>query len=419
MMRKNMELNFSETKTKSGVSLWTLSSPNYNSVALGVLVKCGTRDEIWPKEAGIAHALEHMLFQGTVDFPSNMNLTEYIEEIGGRIGAFTNNERTFYFVRVPAGYTERAAHIINEQIENSTFPEDKIPTEMKNIIQEIRRRNDDPRKYLWLLSQKFIYNNHPLARDVLGTEKSVSALTKDDFLKFKKRYYNPSNYVFLAVGNITNSEALKLFNKYFEAKSEKNPNNRKSEKVIIRPEKRFIKRKELDQLHISFDALISKGEDKTSLYLEFFRDMISGGISFPLIQEVRYKWGLCYSIGASVIKRSDVGSFNIYIGTDPKRYKEAIDATFEVIEKYKSDIGLLNKVKKLKLGQLMLNYENTQQIVGMAANDILFLGAPRGFEEIKKEIKEVNIENIKESVDKYLNPKSIFTTLLAPKNFKV
>ena len=412
-----MELNFSETKTKSGVSLWTLSSSNYNSVAVGVIVKCGTRDEIWPKEAGIAHALEHMHFQGTDKFPSNMKLTEYIEETGGKINAFTNNERTFYFVRVPSGYAERAAHVLSEQIKNSIFPEDKISVEMKNIVQEIRRRNDDPQKYLWLISKEFIYGDHPLGRDVLGTEESVSSFVKDDFLTFKKRYYDPSNYVFVAVGNIGEDKALKLFNKYFEDKSKINPNARKNEKVASLFDKQLIKRKELDQLHISLDALIGEGKDKTSLYLEFFRDMISGGWSFPLFQEVRDKRGLCYQIFASITKRMDVGNFSIYIGTDPKRYKEAIDATFEVIEKSKSDANLLNKVKNLKLGQLMLRYEDTQQIIMMAVNDILFLGKPRGLEEIKKEIEEVNIENIKECVDKYLDTESIFTTMLAPKDF--
>jgi len=412
-----MELNFSETKTKSGVSLWTLSSPNYNSVAVGVIIKCGTRDEIWPKEAGIAHALEHMHFQGTESFPSSMKLTEYIEETGGRMNAFTNNERTFYFSRVPAGHAERAVCVISEQINKPIFPEEKIPIEMKNIIQEIGRRNDNPQGYLWMLSQKFIYNNHSLARDVLGIEESVSAFTRDNFLAFKKRYYDPSNYVFIAVGDIEENEALKLFDKYFEEKSKIEPNNRKNEKVKTRPEKQFIENKDVNQLHISLDALIGEGKDNTSLYLEFFRDMISGGMSFPLFQEVRDKRGLCYSIGASITKRSDIGCFSIYVGTDHKRCKEAISATLEVIEKFKSDEGLLEKVKNLKLGQLMLKYEDTQQIITMAVNDILFLGKPRGFEELKKEIEEVTIENVEESVKKYLNPESIFTTMLAPRDF--
>lgn len=414
-----MELNFTETKTKSGVSLWTLSSTNYNSVAMGVIIKCGTRDEIWPKEAGIAHALEHMHFQGTTNFPNNMKLAGRIEEVGGRINANTSNERTFYHARVPVGYAERAIEIISEQIENSIFPEDKIPVEMRNIVQEIKRRNDDPQGYLWKISKEFVYGDHPLGKDVLGKEESVLAFTREDFLAFKKRYYNSSNYVFVAVGNITEDEALKLFDKYFTDDSEKNPNNRKDEIVVDKTNKQFVKNKELDQLHVFLDALIGKGEDKSSLYLEFFKNMISGGMSFPLFQEVRDKRGLCYSIWASITKRMDVSNFSVYVGTDPKRYREAIDATMEVIEKSKSDINLLNKVKNLRLGQLMLSYENTQDIIMWAVTDILFLGRPRGLEEIKKEIEEVRIEDIKNAVDKYLNPKSIYTTMLAPKNFKL
>jgi predicted Zn-dependent peptidase len=414
-----MELNFTETKTKSGVSLWTLSSPNFNSVAVGVIVKCGTRDEIWPKEAGIAHALEHMHLQGTKNFPSQLETTEYIEETGGMINATTNNERTFYFIRVPSNYVERGVQIISEQMQNAIIPENKIPTEMKNVVQEIRKKNDNPQGFLWRISQKFIYGNHPVGRETLGTEESVLAFKQEDFLNFKKRYYNSSNYNFIAVGNITEDKAMELFDKYFEKSAEENPNARKEEVVIINSNKQFVENKELSQLHISLDALTGRGSDKESLYLEFFRSMISGGMSFPLFQEVRDKRGLCYSIWASFSKRTDVGSFNIYIGTDPKRYKEAINATLEVIKNSKSDVNLLNKVKNLKLGKLMLNYENTLDIAQWAVNDILFLGRPRGFQEIKKEIEEVKIEDIERVVDKYLKPEMIYTTFLAPKDFKV
>ena len=413
-----MELNFSELKTRIGAPLWILSSANYNSVTVGLLVNCGARDEIYPKEAGIAHALEHMHFQGTEKLPTSMSLTDYIEGTGGRISAFTNSERTFYFARVPAEYAEKAVYALSEQMQNSIFPEEKIPIEMKNVVQEIRRRNDSPQSYLWFLAQKFIYNNHPLSRDILGMEESVLGFTKSDFLTFKNRYYNSSNYIFVVVGDITKDKALELFNKYFGDKLEKNPNNRKKEDVLAPANKQFIENKGLDQLHLSLDALIGEGKDKSTLYLEFFRDMISGGMSFPLFQEIRDKRGLCYSINAALMRRMDVGDFNIYIGTDPKRYKEAISAIFEVIEKSKTDETLLNRVKNLKLGKLMLRYESAQEVIYSAADDIRFLGRPRGFREIKKEIEEVGIEDIKKSVDKYLNPDSIYITMLAPNDFE-
>ena len=413
-----MDLNFSKTITKSGIPLWILNLPYANSVAVGALVFAGTRDEIWPQEAGIAHALEHMHFQGTENFPTSKHIAEYIEEIGGNINAITNSERTLYFSRVPVGYAERAVRVINEQIEKSVFPEEKIIIEMKNIVQEIKRRNDNPQNYLWKISNQFIYGEHPLFRDVLGIEESILKFTKNDFMTFKKRYYDPINYTFIIAGNISEEEALKLFNKYFTNKSKISSNQRKNEKARLGANKQFIENKELNQLHISLSALIGEGKGKSSLYLEFFNDMISGGMSFPLFQEVRDKRGLCYSIGSSVIKRSDVGRFDVYIGTDPKKYKEAIEATFEVIKKSKNDENLLNKVKNLKIGRLMLDYENTANIVKLAANDILFFGNPRGVEEIKKEIEEVTIENIKEAVNKYLKPELIFTTILAPLNFK-
>lgn len=412
-----MEHNFSKTITKSGVTLWTLPSPNYNSVSVGVLVKCGTRYEIWPKEAGIAHALEHMHFQGTENFPNNLKLSEYIEEIGGHINAHTGKEKTFYFARVPVGYAERAIHVISEQLERSIFPEEKIPIEMKNIVQEINRRNDNPRAYLWKLAAEFMYKNHPLAKDVLGIRESVLAFDKDDFLNFKKRYYSPSNYVFIAIGNILETEALELFEKYFVEKPVLKSNIRKYEVAPLQMDRQFIKRKELNQLHVDLTALLGSGKDKSSLCLEFFSKMISGGMSFPLFQEVRDKRGLCYSIGSSVTENSDFGSFDIYIGTDPKRYQEAIGATLEVIDKSKSDENLLNKVKNLSIGKLLLAYEHTGDIIRKAERDITFLDYPRGFEETKKEIEEVSIDNIQQAVDKYLTPEQILIVMLAPNDF--
>lgn len=413
-----MKINFSKLKTKSGVPLWIFSSSRYNSVALGVLVKCGTRDEIWPQEAGIAHALEHMHFQGTENFPSSLEISGHIEEIGGDINAWTNGEATFYHVRVPVGHAERAVRIISEQLNKSVFPEEKILVEMKNIIQEIHRSNDDPQGYLGTLNDRFVYNNHPFSKDVLGLENSVLAFAKKDFQSFKKRYYHSSNYTFIVVGNIAENEALELFDKYFEEKSEIRANNRRNQKVIIRPERQLIEKKELQQLHISLSALIGKSKDKSSFYLDCFSTMISGGMSFPLFQEVRDKLGLCYQIGAGVASGSDAGMFNIYIGTDHKRYKEAIDATLGVIKKYKSDASLLDKVKNLQMGCIMLSFENTARILSSAVSNIVLLGAPK-LEEMQKQIKEVKIENITEVVEKYLNPELIFTVMLAPKDFEI
>lgn len=413
-----MNLNFSQTITKSGVPLWTLTLPHSNSVAVGVLVFTGTRDEIWPQEAGIAHALEHMHFQGTESFLTSQEVAAYIEETGGSLNAWTWKEMTFYYSQVPADYADRAVYILSEQLRKSLFPDSKIQIEMKNIVQEIRRKKDNPREFVQVLANQHLYNNHFLSRDTLGTEESVLSFKKENFVSFKKRYYNPVNYNFIIAGKINPEKALNLFNKHFPLEEKMNSNERINQELITLNTRQLIKNKDIEQVHLVLSASIGKASEKNSLYLDFFRDMISGGSSFPLFQEIRDKRGLCYTVFAGINKWSDIGRFYVYIGTDPKRYREAINATLEVIEKSKSDEKLLEKVKNMKIGDLTLAYEDTGRIINIAARDIAVLGEPKDYEKIVKEIKEVDIDDIEKAVDKYLKPELIFTTMLAPLNFK-
>lgn len=414
-----MELNFSKIITDSGIPLWILPMPAAKSVAAGVLVRAGTRDEIWPKEAGIAHALEHMHSQGTTNFPNKLKLSEYIEEVGGYRNAWTWKEMTFYYNQVPAGYADRSVNILSEQLNKALIPKEKIQTEMQNIVQEIRRAYDDPKSFIGRTADKFIYRNHPLARDTLGFEESVLALKRDDFLKFKKRYYNSSNYIFIVAGNITKEEVLKIFNNYFPEELKSKPNIRNEQGAeFIGENKKLIEKRDVKQVHMFLNATIGKARDKDAKLIEIFTNMISGGSSFPLFEEVRNKRGLCYEIWAREIKWSDVGMFKIYIGADSKRYKEAINATLEVIEKSKSDEQLLEKAKKFKIGRLALQYENTMDIINAAAEDIAFTGVPKSYDQFKHDIEQISIKDIQGAVDKYLKSEMIFRIMLVPNDFQ-
>jgi len=84
------DLNFQKTILSNNIPLYVMNLPHTQSVAVGVLVKAGTRDEMWPGEAGLAHALEHMSFQGTENFPTSKDVSAYLEEIGGSLNAWTS-----------------------------------------------------------------------------------------------------------------------------------------------------------------------------------------------------------------------------------------------------------------------------------------------------------------------------------------
>lgn len=408
-------LNFTKNTTISGATLYTMHIPHSQTVATGVVVSAGTRDEQWPKEAGIAHALEHMHFQGTEQFPTSEAVSEYLEEIGGLINAWTWKEMTFYHNQVPSAHKERAVKILSQQLLYSIFPEEKIPSEMKNIVQEIRRRNDSPHQYVSFLADQLLYGQHPLGKDTLGIEESVLGFTKKDFIDFKERYYHSSNFTFLAAGDITEQEAQQLFETYFPTRSSKEKNKRDFINLVTPPQKELVQsRKDIEQAHIFLVAPLSEAKHTDSKIIDLFTTMISGGMSFPLFQEVRDKRGLCYEVWASSTNWHDAGEFNLYIGTNPNRIKEAVQASIDVIQEHKKNSLLLEKAKNLELGRLALKYESTDNIINIAAQDIALNGEPKGYEQLVEETKKIKIEDITKAVDTYLSPEHIKTALLVP-----
>lgn len=408
-------LNFQKIKTALGVPLYVMNLPHASSVACGVLIKAGTRDETWPKEAGIAHALEHMFFRGTQSFPNGEIQSAYIEEIGGVKNAWTSLEMTFYFNQVPISYKERSVYALAEQLLHPLFPISTIQTEMKNIVQELRRRNDNPQRFALRLQYEFLYGKHPLSKDVLGTEASVLSFTQEDFLAFKNRLYHPGNYTFICAGAISLKEAQTLFEKYFTEPVSAPALSRKRQSLTTPEKKEYTYTKEgIQQIQIVLSAPIGASTDKETKALDLFSTMISGGTSFPLYQEVREKRGLCYEVWADVDPWSDVGIFNLYIGTDPKRYEEAITISLDVIKRYAHDSDLLKRAKKLKAGRVALKFENPMDIINLAAHDASFFGTPKGYNDIISEMEEVSINDVSSAVEKYLKPQQIHRVLLTP-----
>lgn len=413
------ELKFNQLKTRTGVPLYVMSLPQANTVAVGVLIKAGTRDEQWPEEAGLAHALEHMLFQGTKKFPSQEKLGAYLEDVGGIINAWTWSETTFFWNQIPANYKDRSFIVLSEQLNQPLIPAEKIKTEMLNIIEEMKMSRDNPQDYLEDLARVSLYGNHPLGKLTLGKEEAVRKFKRSHFLNFKRRLYHSANYVFVVAGKITPQEALERFNQLFPHHSQQKPNRRKEVKLKDNRKRRFVFKKEIDQVNLRLVAPLGKANDKATKAIDLFSSMISGGLSSPLFQEVRNKLGLCYSVYAETVRFSDVGNFSIYIGTDTKRYQEAIKASLRVIEKSKTNKSLLEKTKIMELGHLALAYENPSSIINRAASQISQYGRPLDYAELQQEIKSITIQDIEEAVNRYLKPSEIRQVFLVPKELEI
>lgn len=407
-------MNFVSIKTKNNIPLYVSEMPSAHTVACGVFVRVGSRDEASPEEWGLTHAFEHMLFQGTKEFPSEELLSGVINEIGGYINAFTSKERTFFMTQVPYKEADKAIKILSEQLQNSLLRNEDFEKERRVILQEFFRKEDNPAKWLGDKTWSYLYKDTSLEHSILGTEESIRNLNYNNLKNFYDKFYRPENFIFIVAGNIKSAEAEKIFEKYFIGNAE---GAVKLRSEIILPAKKereinFNKDTKQAYVDISFPVLNASLEEKINLSL--FASSIGRGQSSPLASQIRNKMGLCYSIGAGYYPFSDAGIFQVHLETNPQKYKEAISAVFQVMAD-RDDEENLKKAKSMQIGEESLESENPLGVIQTAASYISNFGRPYSFEERERLINDVTVQGMQATVKKYLSSESALALTLLPK----
>ncbi len=190
---------FEQHRLSNGLEIIAEVSPEAYSAAYAFVVATGSRDET-DQEAGLSHFLEHMAFKGTPR-RSAEDVNRELDEIGSHANAFTSEEQTVYYLAVLPEYQARAIDILADMMRPSLREEDFV-TEKQVILEEIKKYDDDPPYGAYDRGKALHFGKHPLARSVLGTTESVSALTPEQMRDYFRRRYSPGNMFVVAAGRV-------------------------------------------------------------------------------------------------------------------------------------------------------------------------------------------------------------------------
>ena len=201
------------TRLTNGVTVVTETMPHLESVALGVWVKSGSRDET-AQEHGIAHLLEHMAFKGTHK-RSARQIAEEIENVGGEVNAATSTETTAYYARVLKDHVPLAVDILHDILTNSVFDEAELTREKHVILQEIGAANDTPDDVVYDKFTEAAFRDQTIGRPILGTPETVKAFTTDQIRAYLARHYTGDRIVVVAAGAVDHEVFVKLVDDSF------------------------------------------------------------------------------------------------------------------------------------------------------------------------------------------------------------
>ena len=375
---------------------------DFNNTFIGVWVKVGLINET-DKENGLSHFLEHMLFKGTKT-KNAMQLSDYIERLGGECNAYTSLENTVLHTCVLPEHWKFGVDFLADVIQNSVFPEEEIERERNVILQEISMYENDPSSEITKQLMKSIYAGDPFGRDVLGTRKNVSKFTRDDLIRYFEKWYTPNNMVISACGDIDHDEFVAYISKqfksgfraqYIENCKQNTFKYNTSKKQNIFSQSHFILSTEGQNFHTN---------EREKLVFTVLGNIIDGGMSCRLFQEIREKHGLAYEVSFLNHTMENTGFFGIHAFLDEKNIEQAVQLSKEVLASIKTNIELdeMEKAKNAVLYSLASSYDSCYKLASTNGMRLLFDVERKNYQQIKEIIRNISLCDLFEYSEKYI-----------------
>jgi predicted Zn-dependent peptidase len=322
------------TVLPGGLRVVTEFLPAVRSVALGIWVGVGSRDEDIP-HAGATHYLEHLLFKGTRK-RSALDISAEMDAVGGEMNAFTAKEYTCYYARVLDADLPLAVDVLSDMVTSSLISPKDVDAERGVVLEEIAMNEDDPSDTVHEAFTTQLFGDTPLGRPILGTVESINAITRDQINEHYVARYTPPHLVISAAGNLDHDAVVAWVQAAFAdvlpdfaGQSPAAPRLRDAGglwdgygpaagtgvKLVSRP---------IEQANLVLGCEGLSRTDDRRFALAVLNAALGGGMSSRLFQEVREKRGLAYSVYSFASQHADTGMWGVYAGCLPSKADEVL-----------------------------------------------------------------------------------------------
>ena len=366
-------MNVEITRLQSGLTIVTQNMPHLESVALGVWIKSGSRNET-TDEHGIAHLLEHMAFKGTAR-RSARDIAEQIENVGGELNAATSTETTSYYARVLKDHVPLAIDILADILTESAFDEEELEREKHVILQEIGAANDTPDDLVFDRFSEVAYRDQTIGRPILGTPETVKSFRPDQIRGYLSRNYTTDRMFIVAAGAVDHDTLVKQVEDRFSLLPTK-----PSVEPVFEPAR--YSGGEIRETRDLMDTQLLLGFEGKAYHMRDFycsqilANILGGGMSSRLFQEVREHRGLCYSVYAFHWGFSDTGIFGIHAATGGEDLPKLVPVILDELRKSSEVIHQqeIDRARAQIRAQLLMGQESPAARAGQIARQMILYG---------------------------------------------
>lgn len=400
-----MPVSFKHKTLSNGLVIIAEEDPEAYSAACGFFVRTGARDED-PAVMGVSHYLEHMMFKGTDDLPAD-ELNRRFDEIGAKNNAYTSGELTCFYAHILPEFLPEAVGLLGRMMRPALRVDD-FDREKQVILEEIAMYKDEP---FWVLYEEVTqrhYAAHGLGHRVLGTNETVSALTRDQMMSYFDDRYSADNTIVALAGKLDFEETVSQIESLCGSWGSTEP-QRDSRRPSVGAGK-FDKFDEKVNRAYIVGMADAPAIDDDRRYAAALLAQILGASDNSRLHWSLIETGIAEDAQAAYDPHDGTGQFFIYAQCDPARLDEVQGAITEQIR------GLADSVTEDDLERLRSKYATGVTVGGERPADRMqrvgrlwtYLHRHYPLEDELDRINKVRLEDLRELCDAFpLEPSTL------------
>lgn len=381
-------------------------------VAMQLWVTHGSTSET-DREAGVAHFLEHLTFR-------SKDIAKRIEALGGDINAYTSFDKTVYHLTIPKEYWEEGLRVLQDILLKTSFDEKSFSEEKSVILEEMKRSFDSPQKVLYNLYFETALKNHPARRPVIGFEKTIKDITREEVQAFYKRFYSPKTSYLVMVGDIdenTFKKAADLFGAPVDTKDAL-VQLAETEKPRVSV---AVKSMNVASCYLMLGVPTPEIKDSYVPAIDVL-SFIYGESSTSLLKErLKEEKQLVNYIYSYQMSMKDFGFFVVQTNFSCDRSEKVMEELTRLLFKEPitfSEEGLKKTIKSYE-SNYFFSKERFTDIAGDLGSSYFYYGDVDYSKKYIEEIKKVKIDDLQRVKGKFLTPEKVTAVMVTPESYKI
>jgi zinc protease len=407
----------SQHSLANGLQVLIAEKPSAAVVSVQVWYRVGSAYET-EGIRGITHLLEHMMFRGSKNYPDQQH-ARLINSAGGTCNAYTSDEMTVYWQRLPAEKLKLALQLEADRMKSLNLAAGTFETERAVVLEEYRMRvENDPVGRMEQSVRKLLFDGHPYETGPIGTFEDVSNITLEQCRDFYDKYCCPNNALLVIVGDVETDEALRLSQKHFGSI----PRGKIPPRNIppVNPQHAPEKSRSTTELPVPVTVLavytdgLQSGE---SLAAEIIFKTLAGGKSGRMWKRLVTDKNLAeYFDGVNIQGRNNGIMFFGAVSL-PFLENKCRRAMLDEIEQIKKD-GLSEfefiKARNRICADMVFSRYSANETAGRIGESEVLRGGYEKFYELIARVESLTQQDIKHAAEKYFTPENIKTVYFEP-----